>query len=84
MMAVGACAKPSAVLQGPVDAFCASTGPSASTASCVDLPLFGRFSRVGGGRSNMGPTANHNEAEAGGREWRNGPTERATQKGPRI
>jgi hypothetical protein len=32
-MAVGACGKPSAVFQGPVGAFCASTGPAASTAS---------------------------------------------------
>jgi hypothetical protein len=34
MMAVGARGKPSAVFQGPVGAFCASTGPAASTASC--------------------------------------------------
>jgi hypothetical protein len=33
MMAVGARGKPSAVFQGPVGAFCASTGPTASTAS---------------------------------------------------
>jgi hypothetical protein len=33
MTAVGACGKPSAVFQGPVGAFCASTGPAASTAS---------------------------------------------------
>jgi hypothetical protein len=33
MMAVDACGKPSAVFQGPVGAFCASTGPAASTAS---------------------------------------------------
>ena len=33
MMAVGARGKPSAVFQGPVGAFCASTGPAASTAS---------------------------------------------------
>jgi len=33
MMAVGACGKPSAVFQGAVGAFCASTGPAASTAS---------------------------------------------------
>ncbi len=32
-MAVGARGKPSAVFQGPVGAFCASTGPAASTAS---------------------------------------------------
>lgn len=32
MMAVGACGKPSAVFQGPVGAFLASTGPAASTA----------------------------------------------------
>src|SRR6202043_1574801 len=32
MMAVGACGKPSAVFQGAVGAFCASTGPAASTA----------------------------------------------------
>jgi hypothetical protein len=33
MTAVGARGKPSAVFQGPVGAFCASTGPAASTAS---------------------------------------------------
>jgi hypothetical protein len=33
MMAVGARGKPSAVFQGPVGAFCASTGPAASTAA---------------------------------------------------
>ena len=41
-MAVGARGKPSAVFQGPVDAFCASTGPAASTAS---LPVRGSVIR---------------------------------------
>jgi hypothetical protein len=42
MMAVGARGKPSAVFQGPVDAFCASTGPAASTTS---FPLRGSVIR---------------------------------------
>jgi hypothetical protein len=37
-MAVDARGKPSAVFQGPVGAFCASTGPAASTASS---PVYG-------------------------------------------
>ena len=48
MMAVGARGEPSAVLQGPVGAFCASTGPAASTASCGSaflLPLFERAAK---------------------------------------
>jgi hypothetical protein len=48
----GRCAKPSSVLQGPVGAFCASTGtsastgPAASTASGADQPFFCRPSIV--------------------------------------